>query len=45
MEVVYKLAPLSDPPLHFPLGKDSVSVIRTKAAAIVTPIREGYRQV
>ena len=35
MEVVYKLAALDDPPLHFPLGKDAVGVVRAKTGALL----------
>ena len=34
MEAIYKLASLDDPPLHIPLGKDAVGVLRTKLAAM-----------
>ncbi|KAI0681637.1 NAD(P)-binding protein [Cerioporus squamosus] len=33
MEVVYKLAALENPPLHFPLGKDAIEVVRKATAA------------
>ena len=35
MAVVYKLAALEDPPLHFPLSKDVVNAVKAKTAAIV----------
>ncbi len=35
MEVLYKLAALEDPPLHFPLGKDAVEVVRKATTARV----------
>ena len=35
MEAVYKLASLEQPPLHFPLGKDSIEAVRTKTAALL----------
>ena len=35
MEAVYKLASLEEPPLHFPLGKDSIGAVREKTAALV----------
>ncbi|EJF55823.1 NAD(P)-binding protein [Dichomitus squalens] len=35
MEVVYKLATLEDPPLHFPLGKDAVDLVRKKTATLL----------
>ena len=34
MEVVYKLAALQDPPLHFPLGSNAVALTKAKAAAL-----------
>ena len=36
MEVVYKLAALEDPPLHFPLGKDAVGAVRAKTSALLS---------
>ncbi|KAM5540843.1 hypothetical protein V8D89_005487 [Ganoderma adspersum] len=35
METVYKLASLEEPPLHFPVGKDSIGAVREKTAALV----------
>ena len=35
MEVVYKVAALEEPPLHFPLGKEVVNVVKAKTAALV----------
>ncbi len=35
MEIVYKLATLEQPPLHFPLGKDAVAIARTKSGALL----------
>ena len=35
MEVVYKLANLQDPPLHFPLGSNAVGMAKSKAAALL----------
>ena len=35
MEVIYKLATLEEPPLHFPLGKDAVNTVRAKTAALL----------
>ena len=35
MEAVYKLAGLEQPPLHFPLGKDSIEAAKTKSAALL----------
>jgi len=34
VEVIYKVAQLQDPPLHFPLGKDCVAAVRRKIAAL-----------
>ncbi|EED79184.1 predicted protein [Postia placenta Mad-698-R] len=33
-EKMYRLAELPEPPLHFPLGKDAISAVRQKLAAI-----------
>ena len=35
MEAVYKLASVEQPPLHFLLRKDVVSIVRTKTSAIL----------
>ncbi|EJF55608.1 NAD(P)-binding protein [Dichomitus squalens] len=35
MEVVYKLAALEKPPLHFPLGKDAVGIVRSKTQSLL----------
>ena len=31
MEAVHRLAELDDPPLHFPLGKDALEVVKKAA--------------
>lgn len=35
MEVVYKLASVEDPPIHFPLSKSSVEAHKTKAKQLL----------
>ncbi|KAI0738901.1 NAD(P)-binding protein [Daedaleopsis nitida] len=40
MEVVYKLASLEDPPMHFPLGKDTVEVFNKKATQVLAETKE-----
>ncbi|KAH9940608.1 hypothetical protein B0H21DRAFT_754359 [Amylocystis lapponica] len=36
MQVIYRLAALPDPPLHFPLGMDSVEAVRRKTARLIS---------
>ena len=33
VEIIYRVAALADPPLHFPLGKDAVGAAKAKIAA------------
>ena len=42
MAVVYKLAALEDPPLHFPLGEDAVNVVKAKTAGLLE-VTEKYK--
>ncbi|KAH9894798.1 NAD(P)-binding protein [Cubamyces lactineus] len=38
---IYKIAALTDPPLHFPLGEDAIAMMQAKSAGIKQVI-EGY---
>lgn len=40
MEVVYKLSSLEDPPLYFPLGKDTVAAYKSKAATLLKSVEQ-----
>ena len=42
MEVVYKVAALEEPPLHFPLGKEVVNVVKAKTAGLLE-VTEKYK--
>ncbi|KZT64520.1 NAD(P)-binding protein [Daedalea quercina L-15889] len=36
VDLIYKVAALEDPPLHFPLGKDAVAAAQKKSAELLT---------
>ncbi|KAH9944674.1 NAD(P)-binding protein [Amylocystis lapponica] len=40
VQVLYKLANLADPPLRFPLGKDSVEAIKQKSASLLAVVQQ-----
>ncbi|KAI8986257.1 NAD-P-binding protein [Trametes punicea] len=41
VEAFYKMAALSEPPLHFPLGKDAIALVRKKVSEL-TATMEAY---